>query len=248
MLAESIQEIPDWYNQRLHDGGPVYMETDLSQLIVEPWNAVSSLLIVLPAVYWLFMIGRDYRNYKFLLYAIPLMVLGGTGSTLFHAFRASRFFLFMDFMPSAVLTISLTVYFWIKIFRKWWYIFFIVILSIGLRYLLFTFMEPSPFMAINISYTITGVLVGLPVLLLLKRTGYHRAGDVVLTIFFFIAAIIFREMDAREIIWLPMGTHFLWHAFTGFGGYFILSYLYRFRESELEMGQRTRLSPRSATV
>ncbi len=233
MSAESIQETPDWFNQRLHDGGPVYMETDLDHLIVEPWNAVSSLLIVLPAVYWLFRVGREYRDYKFLLYAIPLMVLGGTGSTLFHAFRASRFFLFMDFMPSAVLTISLTVYFWIKVFRRWWYIFFIVIVSVGARFILFSMLKPSPFMAINISYTITGVLIGLPVLLLLRKTGYYRWKDVVLTIVFFMLAIFFREMDSREVAFLPMGTHFLWHAFTGFGGYFILSYLYHLRKREL---------------
>lgn len=233
MLPESIHETPDWYNQRLHDGGPVYMETDLDQYIVEPWNAISSLLIVLPAVYWLFRIGKDYRNYKFLIYAIPLMVLGGTGSTLFHAFRASRFFLLMDFMPQAILTISLTVYFWIKVFRKWWYIFFIIMLSVGLRYLIFSVFELSPFMSINVSYTITGVLVGLPVLILLKRTRYHRLRDVVLTIVFFITAIVFREMDARDIPFLPMGTHFLWHAFTGLGGFYILSYLYHFRTLQL---------------
>lgn len=233
MLTESIHETPDWFNQRLHDGGPVYMETDLSQVIVEPWNAVSSLLIVLPALYWLLRIGSDYRKYKFLLFAIPLMILGGSGSTLFHAFRASRLFLFMDFMPSAILTIALTVYFWIKIFKRWWYIFFIVLLSVGTRYLLFSLFKPNPFMAINISYTITGVLIGLPVLLLLRKTKFYRWGDVVLTIVFFIAAIVFREMDAREIAFLPMGTHFLWHAFTGLGGFFILSYLYHFRVREL---------------
>jgi hypothetical protein len=56
---------------------------------------------------------------------------------------------------------------------------------------------------------------------------------VVLTIFFFILAIVFREMDSREIAFLPMGTHFLWHAFTGFGGFFILSYLFHLRHDEL---------------
>ena len=233
MLNESIREAADWYDKRLHDGGPVYMETDLDRLIVEPWNAISSLFIVLPAVYWLFRIGKDYQNYKFLLYAIPLMVLGGTGSTLFHAFRASRIFLFMDFLPTAIFTVSLTIYFWIKVFKKWWTMFFIIIPSILLRMFLFRYATLSEFMTINVSYTMTGVLIGLPILILLARSNYYKVWFVLLTIFFFIGAIIFREMDSREINFLPMGTHFLWHAFTGFGGYFLLAYLYYFRKREI---------------
>lgn len=232
MAREHLHDQPDWFNQRLQDGGPVYKETDLDYFIVEPWNAFSSLFIVLPAVYWLFRIGKDYRDYKFLLFAIPLMILGGTGSTLFHAFRASRFFLFMDFFPTAILTVSLTIYFWIRILKRWWYVFLIIIPSIALRFILYTYADLSEFMAINVSYTLTGILIGLPILILLIRTNYYKVHYVLLTIGFFIAAIVFREMDSRNIGFLPMGTHFLWHAFTGFGAYYILAYLYYSRKSE----------------
>lgn len=211
----------------------MYRETDLDRLIVEPWNAISSLLIILPAVYWLYRVGKGYRSYTFLLYAIPLIILGGTGSTIFHAFRASRIFLFMDFVPQAILTISLTVYFWIKVFRRWWHVIFVVVLSVGVRFFLFRYGNLSEFMAINVSYTMTGVLIGLPVLILLIRTKYYKLKEVILTIVFFIAAILFRDMDARDISFLPMGTHFLWHAFTGFGGFYILAYLYHFKQLEL---------------
>lgn len=233
MTREHLHNSPDWYNQRLQDGGPVYKETDLEYLIVEPWNAVSSLMIVLPAVYWLFRIGRDYKDYTFMLYAIPLIIMGGTGSTLFHAFRASRFFLFMDFLPTAILTVSLTIYFWVKVFNRWWYVFFIIIPSILVRFYLFSYVELSEFMAINVSYTLTGILVGLPLLILLFRSRYQNLHFVLLTILFFIAAILFREMDSRDFQFLPMGTHFLWHTLTGFGTYFILAYLYYFRRSEI---------------
>lgn len=229
-----MQQTTDWFNHRLPDGGPVYMETDMDRFIVEPWNAVSSLLIVLPAVYWLFRIGRGYRDHWFMILAIPLMVIGGTGSTLFHAFRISRFFLFMDFVPSAILTLMLTVYFWIKILKRWWYIFFIVFLSIGIRVALFSVFRPASFAAINISYTVTGVVIGLPVIVLLKKDDFYRWKEALLTIVFFITAILFREMDSRQITFLPMGTHFLWHAFTGFGGFFLLAYLFHRRKMELE--------------
>ena len=93
--------------------------------------------------------------------------------------------------------------------------------------------ELSEFMAINVSYTFTGILIGLPILVLLIRTHYRNLLYVLLTIGFFISAILFREMDSRDIHFLPMGTHFLWHAFTGFGAFFILAYLYNFRKSEI---------------
>ena len=169
-----------------------------------------------------------------MLYAIPLMLLGGSGSTLFHAFRVSRFFLFMDFLPTAVLTVSLTIYFWVKVFSKWWYALFIIIPSIALRFVLFQYATLSEFMAINVSYTMTGILIGLPLLILLTRTHYYKSYAVLLTILFFIGAIVFREMDTREIDFLPMGTHFLWHILTGFGAYYMLDYLYFYRKRELE--------------
>lgn len=233
MTREHLHDRADWFNRRLQDGGPVYKETDLDFLIVEPWNAVSSLLIVLPAVYWLFRIGKDYRDFKFLLFAIPLMILGGSGSTLFHAFRASRIFLVMDFLPTAILTVSLTIYFWVKVFNRWWHVLFIIIPSVFVRFVLFRYLDLSEFTAINISYTLTGILIGLPILILLIRTRYQNLYLVILSIVFFITAIIFREMDSRNINYLPMGTHFLWHAFTGFGAYTILAFLYHFRKLEL---------------
>ncbi|MBN2174176.1 MAG: hypothetical protein JW731_08595 [Bacteroidales bacterium] len=236
MIGErNIHEQPNWYDHRFLDGGPVYTETNPDQFIVEPWNAASSLLIVLPAIYWFFIIRKDWQNYKFMLYAIPLMILGGTGSTLFHAFRVSRFFLFMDFVPTAILTLSFSIYFWIKILKRWWYVFFVILPTFALRFLMFGKLPPHT--AINVSYVITGVITGLPLVILLFRSNFFKVQYVIYTIFLFTAAIIFRELDAYEISFLPMGTHFLWHAFSGAGAWFILAYLYVFRNGELRRGE-----------
>ena len=232
MNSDKSHNNPDWFNQRLNDGGPVYSETELGNLIVEPWNAISSLLIVLPALYWLFRIKSEFRNYKFLLFAIPLMILGGSGSTLFHAFRVSRFFLFMDVLPTAVLTLSLSIYFWIKVLKKWWYVFFIIIPVFFIRFLFFGNLPDHT--AINVSYIITGIITGLPLIILLYKTRFYKFKYVLYTILLFILAILFRELDAREISFLPMGTHFLWHVFSGIGAYYILAYLYWFRFRELK--------------
>lgn len=223
----------DWYNHSLSDGGPIYTETNPDHFIVEPWNAISSLMIVVPAIIWIFRIRGQFKNYKFLVYIIPLMVLGGTGSTLFHAFRASRVFLFMDVLPTAILTLSLSIYFWIKVFKKWWYVFFVIVFSFAVRFLIFG--KVPSHTAINISYAITGIITGLPLLLILFKTRFYKLNYVILTIVFFILALIFRELDTYNINFLPMGTHFLWHAFSGIGAYYVLAYLYYFRKQELEL-------------
>ncbi len=77
----------------LSDGGPVYFETNLQNFIVEPWNAFSSLTIVLPAIYFLIKLYGKYRNYAFVIYfCCPLLLIGGFGSTFYHAFRSLTIF------------------------------------------------------------------------------------------------------------------------------------------------------------
>jgi hypothetical protein len=221
----------DWFNQTLSDGGPLYSETNPDQFIVEPWNAVSSLFIIIPAIIWLVRIRKDYRNYAFMMYCIPLMILGGTGSTIFHAFRASKFFLVMDVLPTAVLSVSMGIYFWLKLLKNWWIVIPLLCLSIVPRFLFFRNLPENT--AINGSYAISGVFIGLPLILILFKTSWSNFSLVAVTIVLFAISLFFRETDTVTISFLPMGTHFLWHVFSGLGAYFILAYLYRFRKREI---------------
>lgn len=223
----------DWFNQRLPDGGPLYAETDPGRILVEPWNAISSLFIIIPAIYWLVRIRKDLPHFRFMLYCIPLIILGGTGSTLFHAFRAHRFFLFLDIVPTAMLTLALSIYFWLKILRKWWHI-LLIIIPVFLARVIF-FRNLPQHIAINISYAITGFITALPLIFLLLKTRFYRLTDITGTLISFMLALFFRQIDAEEIPFLPMGTHFLWHVFSGPGAYFILSYLYFLRKRELAL-------------
>jgi hypothetical protein len=108
----------------------------------------------------------------------------------------------------------------------------VIIISFSLRFFLFGNVPRHT--AINISYAITGVITGLPLVLMLFKTRFFKLNYVVITVSFFILALVFRELDAYSIPFLPMGTHFLWHVFTGIGAYYILAYLYHFRKNELE--------------
>lgn len=215
------------------DGGPIYAETtDLSSFIVEPWNSITSLAIVAPAIYWAIKLrGHDFKNYGFMWYCIPLLILGGLGSTLFHGLRNSEFFLYLDVLPTAILTLSVAIYFWIKILPKWGYTFVIFVPSFILRYMLFDWF--SDHTAANIAYFITGTLIFLPILIYLHRINYFSARWILLSIFMLVVSLFFREIDTRGWFQFPMGTHFLWHIFSGIGAYYLAKFLFLLRSREL---------------
>ncbi len=221
-----------WYDQHLPDHGPVYMETDPGRFIVEPWNALSSLLIVIPALIWLYRIKGQYRENLILIFAIPLIILGGLGSTLFHGFRFSPFFLFMDIIPSAILVLTLTIYLWLKILKSWGFIFLIMIPLFSVRFLFWGSLPHH--LAINISYFISGFAAALPLVVIMFRTRFRKWKAVAAVIVSFILALVFRELDTFPVKVFPMGTHFLWHAFSGLGAYFILDYLYYIGKENLK--------------
>lgn len=232
MYAQHLIFASELLNQTLPDGGPVYTETDLSRFIVEPWNAVSSLFIVVPAVIWLVRLRKKLARFRFMMFCIPLMILGGMGSTFFHAFRASGIFLVMDVLPSAMLSLSLSIYFWLKVLRKWWYVIGIVVLFFVPRWLLWGNLPRAT--AINVSYGITGTVAALPIIIILFRNSFDQWVVATLTLMFFILALVFREQDPYPNPLFPQGTHFLWHVFSGFGAFTILAYIYRFRNRELK--------------
>jgi hypothetical protein len=220
------------YHSTLHDGGPLYAETNLDQFIVEPWNALSSLVIVAPALYWLFVIRKDLKNYGFLLFCVPFILLGGMGSMLFHAFRSSPWLLHLDVYPIVALTFFISAYFWSKVFNSTG-LALLLIAGVGLlTYNLFSFLPSHT--AINLSYLIRGIALFLPIIFVLSRSGYTGLKQMIISVVLFVISLAFREIDARASIqFLPMGTHFLWHVFSGMGAFYLGSYLYRVRNYEL---------------
>ena len=108
----------------------------------------------------------------------------------------------------------------------------IVIPAFALRILIFR--DVPRHTAINISYFFTGLLVSLPLIIILFRTGAKKFNYVLGAVIPFVIALLFRQLDANEISFLPMGTHFLWHAFSALGAYYILAYLYFIREIDVK--------------
>jgi len=222
--------VADWANQRLADGGPRYAEYHPEQIIVEPWNALSSVAMMLPAIYWFFRERGELKQHKYFTFAILMVFLGGLGSTLFHAFRMSPVFLLLDVLPSALLTLSLAIFFWLKILKKWWLVATVLLPVFALRILLFGQLEGH--LAINISYAISGALVLVPLLILLYRTEFKAGLSVLFVLILFALALLFRQLDVHAFEFLPQGTHFLWHLFSAGGSFFLLNYLYQLRRYE----------------
>lgn len=213
------------------DGGPFYAETDLSALVAEPWNAFSSLAILLPAVYWAIKLGWDVKRYSFLYLCIPLLLLGGLGSTLYHAFRSSNLLLLLDVLPTAALMVMIGIYFWFRILQSWWQVLAITLSATILRFFLFDLMPAE--MAVNSGYFLSGTVIFLPMLIYLKKCDFAYSRDVTLSLAFLCFSLFFRDLDHRVGSFLPMGSHFIWHLLSGAGAYFLGSYLYRLRKMEL---------------
>ena len=222
--------------QQITDGGPWYAETQITDnLIVEPWNAFSSLAIAAPAIYFLWKIRKKPSQYGFLLAAIPFLFINGLGSTLFHGLRTSRFFLLMDFMPALILTLMITVYFWAKVLPKWWMGFIAVTPVFLLRFGVIDFIPGQG--GINTSYIISGIAFLLPVLLILRKHQFRKVVNILAAAACFILAIYFRQIDKDFTHIIPFGTHFLWHIFTGIGAFLLADYLYFLRNKELTQKQ-----------
>lgn len=218
--------------QQITDGGPWYAETHITDnLIVEPWNAFSSLAIAAPAVYYLWKIRKNPGQYAFLLAAIPFLLMNGIGSTLFHGLRTSRFFLLMDFMPALFLTLMITVYFWAKVLPKWWMSFVVVTPVFLFRFGIIDFIPGQG--GINMSYTISGIAFLLPVFLILRKYKFKKSINIIISALCFILAIYFRQVDKEFTDYVAFGTHFLWHIFTGIGAFLLADYLYFIRNNEL---------------
>lgn len=212
-----------WFNQHLTDGGPLYAEYNPEQFIVEPWNALSSVFMIFPALFWLWYLRRERLNSWFLFFSVALVFFGGLGSTLFHAFRLSPVFLMLDVIPSAILTIAIAIYLWLKVLKKRWYIVLIFIPVFTIRFLLSRTLPAH--IGTNVSYVFSGLLILVPLLIELYRSNFLKWFSVVMVLFSFGVAILFRQLDTHHWHYLPQGTHFLWHLFSAVGSYYMLDYL-----------------------
>lgn len=216
--------------QRLPDGGPLYAETNMERLIVEPWNAASALLFIGIALYWIWHLRDSYREYPFLAACAPILLAGGVGGTLYHGLRSHQLFVYLDIGPIFLLSLGAGLFLWYQITPNWPHVLwglpgFFAFRWIGSDYL-------ATHTLINTGYVILALFLLVPVVLILRRTAFAHGPRVVGAVLSFAAALFFRLIDVRLIDTqapLAMGTHWLWHALGALACALMFSYLYRLR-------------------
>lgn len=212
------------------DGGPIYAETNLENIFVEPWNAISSLVYLIPAIFCFYWIRKRYRFYSFLTLSAILLVMGGIGSTMYHAFRSSPFFLALDVLPIQGLTLLIIIYFWSKLIKSKLMGLFLIALFVGFKVLLHYTTEGS--FKTNMAYLINGIMLFLPILIYMFSTRFYKGGYIVASIFFFAISLYCRHADLTSVQYMTMGSHWLWHVFSAVGSGFLGYYLYTVRSAD----------------
>ena len=201
------------------DGGPIYFETLPGRYIVEPWNAFSSLIFLIPVIYFLIYLIGPYQKYKFVVfYALPLLFIGGIGSTLYHAFRSYHWLMTLDVLPMLLLSVGVAFFFLMNLFRNWYMPLIILLISTLLRFYFFYVLPIQQ--AINIGYFIVGVLIFVPSFLYAQKHNYKAIIQLIAAMVFLVISLFFRFYDDNPAQFLPQGVHWLWHVFSAAGAVF----------------------------
>jgi hemolysin III len=209
----------------LADGGPLYRETDLHSWIAEPFNALTALPFLFLAIYWRRKLLKLRPEPSVLLFCLAMLAVGGVGGTLFHAFRASRFFYLLDILPIALIGLTLSGYLWHVVTRLSWAP--VPVAFLGIAAQRDTLSSLPRQIAITASYGILAILIVTPLAILLWRRRFADGKLLLGSVVLFGAAIGFRALDIQPIAWLPMGTHWLWHVFSCLSITLLIAYIVR---------------------
>lgn len=217
---------PDIDYSFVTDGGPIYHETMPGRFIVEPWNAYSSLVYLIPVMLLLLAMRPNFRKHGFVLFfALPLLFLGGIGSTLYHAFRSERWLMALDVLPMFLLSLGVAWYFLKKLIGNWYIPLLLIFAAAGLRAFFFATFPIQA--AINIGYFIVGVIIFIPAFLYARKTGGHALAFLIAAAALLSAALFFRMYDDRPEQFISAGVHWLWHIFSAAGAWMSGLYLIR---------------------
>lgn len=210
-----------------HDSGPIYRETLMGRLPVEPWNTWSNIIFLFVVVYWAWHVYPTWRQHKFLAAVLPVLFIGFVGGTVYHGTRSHEVWLVMDWLPIVLLCTACMVLFARRagLHRAW-----LVLLCCApfiLRALL-VHAHYSPTVVMNGGYTAMGILVLVPIILHLRRNQWVGGSWMAASAGCFAAAVTFRSLDHHEAMqWMPMGTHWLWHALGAMAVFFVMGYIWR---------------------
>jgi hypothetical protein len=113
--------------------------------------------------------------------------------------------------------------------EKIWKIFGVLTIAFPLYFatsiVLFSFFDVR--YAVNMNYAALATLVVLPIVVRLAVTKFRHGSWFVAGLVAFVMAWFFRLVDQRMGIYMPMGTHWLWHTFGAISTALVIEYFYR---------------------
>lgn len=200
----------------------IYCETKNTGFTFEPFNALSNGVFLLFAYYAAKYI-QDNKVRDKSIQKLPYF-LGGIGiaSFAFHSFR-NWYTSYIDVF-SVSLFILFILYIIVGKMTKNKKIVFVVVGFFGLIQLILYLRF------LGLLYGSLNYIFILGALLLLGIAIYRKFGTklirpFILFITLFTIALTVRGLDPRVCPYFPMGSHFLWHIFTAFAGYYAIKFL-----------------------
>ena len=200
---------------------------------VEPFNTYSNLIFLFIIVVYAIRTKLNFARYPLIVSALPVLLIGFTGGTLFHATRGRNLWLFMDFIPIITLGAMAAIYFWFKVTGR---VLASLLLSLGPIALIQMVHHVSTFskmFRISIGYTLIAAILIIPAVLWAKKTGGQGISCLFAAVCWFAAAITCRSIDlVLNGSFLPMGTHFLWHIFGGLSVFLLIRFVEKQNDAE----------------
>ena len=211
-----------------HDQGPIYLETVMGRFPVEPWNTASNLMFLAIILYWVWRVKDDIRAHRFITGTMPVLIIGWVGGTVYHATRSHNVWLFMDFVPIALLVVAVSGFFWRRQGVTWWWVPVLVFGPFVLVMIGMSLLDLPNAMRPIAGYPVLAISILLPVLCYLIRRNWMDWKLVAGALAAFFIAVSFRTIDGRALVEiLPMGTHWLWHSFGAVAVQFLVLYIWR---------------------
>jgi hypothetical protein len=244
--ANAPRREPDWFligqlPDRLPDRGPRYAETPPdphapdAPVIAEPFNAATAALFIVIVGYWVIRLRGRYSRFPFLISCLPILLVGGIGGTLYHAFRTRPLYFFLDVVPISFLGLAGALYLTFRLGRWHGWVrvgaygvgAVVVYLAINLFIFRVLRFDQFPNLPVNLSYASLAVVVLIPLLGVMVYTKFRWAAYVWAGLACFGIAFFCRLVDGTPYGALPMGTHWLWHLFGAACTQFLIAYFYR---------------------
>jgi hemolysin III len=223
--------------QNLPDGGLWYSETNPTHTIMEPFNAASALVFVGIALWWLIQLRGQFAQRTFLYVCAVILLVGAVGGSIYHAFRYSAIFIYMDWVPILVLCLMASTYFLFRLMASIKWALLIIGLIMLIQVVIWNYGNVNGHYNINTNYALMAATVLGPILLYLRKQKFRHGHLVVGAFSAFLFALLFRIVDYDK--WLSIGTHFLWHLFGALTCHLLFLYVYYADEPKAEKAPKS---------